>query len=361
MEQRMNATDTFDEAKLNQFVGQILNDLGGAYSLPMVRLGERLGLYRCLRDLGPATPQELAERTGCAPRYLQEWLAFQAASNYLSYDPASGRFALPPEQAMVFANEDSPVYMMGGFDVIAGAMENVPRVTEAFRSGGGVAWGEQDGCMFCAIARFFRPGYQHHLVQQWLPTLDGVVEKLQRGARVADIGCGHGHSTLLMAQAFPNSSFVGFDFHAGSIESAERHRVEHGLSPQRLRFEVASAKDFAGGPFDLITCFDALHDMGDPAGAAAHVRSQLAPDGTWMVVEPMAGDRLEDNLNPVGRLYYAGSTLICLPTSLAQEVGAGLGAQAGPRRLTEVIAAGGFGRVRQAVQTPFNMVLEVRN
>lgn len=356
----MHTQRTPDPDRLQAFVGQVLNDLGGAYSASLVKLGDRLGLYRSLRDQGPATSTELAERTGCAERYLREWLAQQAASGYLAWDPDSGRFELPPEQAMVFANEDSPVYLIGGFENAATTFENEPKVADAFRSGGGVAWGEQAHCMFCAVARFFRPGYEHHLVQQWLPALDGVVAKLERGARVADVGCGHGHSTLIMAKAFPNARFFGYDFHADSIEAARRHAREHGLGEDRVRFEVASAKDFEGGPFDLVTCFDALHDMGDPAGAAAHINTQLAPDGTWMIVEPRAGDDLGDNLNPVGRLFYAASTMICLPTSLAQETGAALGAQAGQRRLSGVIAEGGFGSIRRAAETPFNMVLEAR-
>ncbi|MDH5821958.1 class I SAM-dependent methyltransferase [Luteimonas sp. RD2P54] len=348
-----------DEDRLHAFIGQVLNDLGGAYSATLVTLGDRLGLYRTLRDQGPATPAELAARSGCAERYLREWLSHQAASSYLAYDPASGRFALPPEQAMVFANEDSPVYLMGGFEMVGSHVQNQPRVAEAFRSGDGVAWGDQGACMFCAVARFFRPGYEHNLVQSWLPALDGVVGKLERGASVADVGCGHGHSTLVMARAFPNSSFVGFDFHPDSITAANAHRDAEGISPERVRFEVATAKDFPGR-YDLVTCFDCLHDMGDPAGAAAHVRAALAEGGSWMIVEPIAGDSLVENLNPVGRLYYAASTMICVPTSLAQETGAALGAQAGERRLAEVIRSGGFGSVRRAAETPFNMVLEAR-
>lgn len=356
----MEAMQAFSEDKLNAFIGQILGDLGGAYSAALVKIGDRLGLYRELRDGGPATSQELADRTGCSERYLREWLAHHAASNYLAYDRATKRFRLPPEQAMVFADEDSPVYMIGGFENAFTTFENEPKVTQGFRTGEGVAWGDQAHCMFCAVAKFFRPGYIHNLVQQWLPALDGVVEKLERGARVADIGCGHGHSTLLMAQAFPNSTFVGFDFHGESIRAANEHRDAHGLDSDRVWFETATAQDFQGGDFDLVTCFDALHDMGDPTGAAAHVRRQLKEDGTWMVVEPMAADELADNLNPVSRLFYAASTSICVPTALAQETGLALGAQAGERKLTEVIKAGGFEHVRRAAETPFNMVLEAR-
>ena len=347
-----------NEDKLNNFVGKIVGDLGGAYSVAMVRLGDRLGLYAALTE-GPATSATLAARTGLDERYVREWAAHHAASEYLEYDPASGEFTLPPEHAMVFADENSPVYMIGGFDNVVSTIENEPKVADAFRHGGGVAWGDQAGCMFCAVAKFFRPGYQHNLVQSWIPALDGVEDKLKAGARVADIGCGHGHSTLLMAAAYPQSEFIGYDFHEGSVEQARAHAASHGLS-DRVRFEVATAKDFSDGPFDLVACFDALHDMGDPAGAASHIRSQIKPDGAWMVVEPMAGDKLEDNLHPVGRLFYAASTMICVPTSLAQEEGAALGAQAGEARLSEIIKSGGFSSVRRAAETPFNMILEAR-
>jgi SAM-dependent methyltransferase len=290
---------------------------------------------------------------------LREWLSHQAASNYLSYDPVSTRFSLPLEQAMVFAIEDSPVYLMGGFDLMAALIDNQPKVEAAFKSGGGVAWGDQAGCMFCAVARFFRPGYHNHLVAAWIPALEGVAKKLEAGARVADVGCGHGWSTVLMAKAFSNSQFIGYDFHPGSIEDARAHAEMHDVS-ENARFEVGLAKDYPGGGFDLVTCFDSLHDMGDPAGAAAHIRRSLKSDGTWMIVEPFAGDSLQQNLNPVGRLYYAASTMICLPTSLSQEVGSGLGAQAGEAKLREVILAGGFNSVRRATDTPFNMILEAR-
>jgi SAM-dependent methyltransferase len=348
-----------DEAKLHEFVGRMLGDLGGAVSVALVRIGDALGLYRALRDGGPATSAELAARTGLAERYLREWLSQQAASGYLSYDPASHRFALSPEQAAVLADEDSPVYMAPAFDIAAALLDNQPKVQAAFRTGEGVSWGDQAACLFCATARFFRPGYAANLVQSWLPALDGVVAKLQRGARVADVGCGHGVSTALMAQAFPNAEFVGFDFHPASVEAARAHAREHGVDGN-TRFEVGTAKDYPGR-YELVTFFDCLHDLGDPAGAAQHVRETLAPDGTWMIVEPMAGDRLEDNLNPVGRLYYAGSTMICVPTSLAQEVGAAFGAQAGEARLREaVVSGGGFSQFRRAAETPFNMVLEAR-
>src|SRR6201996_4590716 len=348
-----------DEAKLNQFIGQMLGDLGGAASVAMVRIGDAFGLYKTLHAKGALTCAELAAESGVNDRYMREWLSHQAASNYLTYDAATAKFALPPEQAMVFAIEDSPVYLIGAFDLMASLPDAQPKVEAAFRSGDGVAWGDMGGCMFCAVARFFRPGYVNNLVHNWLPSLDGVVHKLQSRALAADIGCGHGWSTVLMAKAFPNSTFVGYDFHPSSIEEAQTHAQEHGVSGN-ARFEVATAKGFPGAGFDLVTCFDCLHDMGDPAGTAAHIRQALKPDGTWMVVEPMAGDRLEDNLNPVGRLYYAGSTMICVPTSLAQEVGAALGAQAGEAKLRAVMTDGGFSRVRRATETPFNMVLEAR-
>jgi SAM-dependent methyltransferase len=348
-----------DDAKLHQFIGQMLSDLGGAASIALVRIGDALGLYKILHARGPMTVMELAAAAGVNQRYLREWLSHQAASNYLSYDPATQKFALPEEQTMVFAIEDSPVYMTGAFESMAAILENQAKVEPAFKTGGGVAWGDQASCQFCATARFFRPGYQNNLVGNWLPVLEGVVEKLQRGAKVADVGCGHGWSTVLMAKAFPNSQFIGYDFHPRSIEQAAAHAREHAVTAN-TRFEVGTAKEYPEKELDLVTFFDCLHDMGDPAGAAAHVRQSLKPNGSWMIVEPMAGDRLEDNLNPVGRLYYGASTMICVPTSLSQEVGVALGAQAGEAKLREVIIAGGFRNVRRAAETPFNMILEAR-
>jgi ubiquinone/menaquinone biosynthesis C-methylase UbiE len=346
-----------DEAKLNELLGRMVGDLGAAATVALVRLGDSLGLYKALAK-GPLTPAGLAAATGIAERYAREWLSAQAAADYVAYDKATGAFSLPPEQAMVFADEDSPAFLMGGFDTIAALMENQPKVQAAFKTGGGVQWGDQAGCMFCAVARFFRPGYRTNLVDQWLPALDGVVGKLGAGGTVADVGCGHGLSTVMMAQAFPKSQFIGFDFHEGSITEARQHAKEHGVT--NVRFEVAKAKEFPGSGYDLVTFFDCLHDMGDPAGAAAHVRQALKPDGSWMIVEPQAHDRLEDNLNPVGRLFYSASTMICVPTSLAQEVGTALGAQAGETKLREVISKGGFTRIRRATETPFNMILEAR-
>ena len=345
--------------KLHQFVGQMLGDLGGAASVALVHIGDTLGLYKALHAKGPMTVSELAREAGVHERYLREWLSHQAASNYLAYDPETQKFTLPPEQAMVFAIEDSPVYLNGAFETMAALLGNQELVKPAFKTGGGVAWGDQSTCMFCAVARFFRPGYKNNLVSAWLPALDGVVEKLERGAKVADVGCGHGWSTVFMANAFPNSEFVGYDFHPGSIEAARRHAGDDGIGGN-CRFEVGTAKNYAGTGFDLVTFFDCLHDMGDPVGAATHVHQSLKPDGSWMIVEPIAGDNLEQNLNPVGRLYYAASTMICIPTSLSQEVGAALGAQAGEAKLREVVTAGGFRSFRRAAETPFNMILEAR-
>ena len=329
-----------DETRLHQFIGQMLGDLGGAASIAMVRIGDALGLYRLLNDKGAMTCAELAREAGVNERYLREWLSHQAASNYLSYDPSSSKFALPPEQAMVFAIEDSPVYMLGGFDLMATLLDAQPKVQEAFKTGGGVAWSDHTGCMFCAVARFFRPGYHNNLVAQWLPALDGVVEKLQRGAEVADVGCGHGWSTVLMAKAFPQSRFMGYDFHPSSIENARAHAREHGEPPtpasrSARRRNFRAAISISSLSSTACTTWAILR-------APRRTSSQsLKADGTWMIVEPMAGDRLEDNLNPVGRLYYAGSTMICVPTSLSQEVGAALGAQAGEARLREVITPAG--------------------
>ena len=348
-----------DEAKLNAFIGQMLGDLGGAFSVALVRIGDRLGLYEMLQRLGPITSAELAKKAGIAERYTREWLSHHAASGYLTYDAAANAFTLPPEQAMVFADPDSPVFMQGAFDLAVSMMQNQEQVEAAFRTGKGVGWGDQSQCLFCSVGRFFRPGYQNNLVASWLPALDGVKAKLERGASIADVGCGHGFSTVLMAKAFPKSTFIGYDFHPDSIAQAKLHAEQHGVSAN-TRFEVALASDYPARDLDLVTFFDCLHDMGDPAGAARHVRQSLSPDGTWMIVEPMAGDKLEDNINPIGRLYYAGSTMVCVPTSLDQPVGSALGAQAGFAKLSSLISESGFGRVRKATETPFNMILEAR-
>ena len=348
-----------DPDKLNQVVGQMLVDLGGAFSVSLVRIGDKLGLYTALNEAGPMTSAELAGKTAIAERYAREWLSHQAASGYLAYDPATQKFSLPAEQAMIFANPDSPVYMQGAFDIAAAMMDNKEPVEAAFKTGKGVGWGNLAGCLFCATGRFFRPSYHNSLVSAWLPQLHDVVAKLEQGATVADVGCGHGFSTVIMAKAFPKSTFIGYDFHPGSVEQAKEHARQHGVTAN-TRFEVAMAADFPATNLDLVTFFDCLHDMGDPVGAARHVRSALKPDGTWMIVEPIAGDRLEDNLNPVGRLYYAASTMICVPTSLDQPVGAALGAQAGFARLKDTIATGGFSSIRRAAETPFSMILEAR-
>jgi SAM-dependent methyltransferase len=345
------------EDRLTALLGKVLNDLGGAYSTPIVRIGEALGLYAALAD-APATSDSLAERTGCAERYLREWLAAQAASGYIDYDAATGLFSLNDDQALLFADRSSPVYIVGAFDVAVSCIDNQPKVEAAFRSGAGVGWGDQAACMFCAVAKFFRPGYEANLVGTWLPALSGVVERLRDGGRIADVGCGHGWSTLIMARAFPKAEVIGFDFHGPSVEEAGRHAAAHGVS--NARFATATAQDFPGEDFDLVTSFDSLHDMGDPEGAARHVHGALRPGGSWMIVEPLAGDTLADNLNPVGRLFYSASTMICVPTSLAQDGRAALGAQAGERRLREVIGAGGFETIRRSAETPFNMVLEAR-
>jgi len=348
-----------DDAKFHAFVGKMLGDLGGAMSVPTVRLGLRLGLFDALAD-SPATATELARRAGgLHERYVREWALAQAANGYVDYDPASEQFSLSPEQAMVFHHRDSPVYLAGAFDLVAAMIEAEPKVEECFREGKGVRWGDHAGCLFCATGAFFRPGYVNNIVQAWIPAMDGVEAKLRAGARVADIGCGVGFSTLLMAEAYPASNFVGYDFHEPSIDEARRHAGEHGLG-DRVRFEVAAAKDIAEQGFDLITMYDCLHDMGDPRGCAGHMRRILAPGGSWMIVEPIAGDAPEQNMNPVGRLYYNASTMICVPTSLDQEVGEGLGAQAGEAKLVEVIREGGFESVRRVTEGPFNMVLQAR-
>lgn len=349
-----------DGDKLNALVGKMLADLGGAASVPTARIGFRLGLFDALDRDGPATAAELAIRTRLAERYVREWSLAQTANGYISRDASSGRFFLTPEQAMVFTVKDSPAYFAGGFEVAAAMIEAEPKVEAAFRTGEGVAWGESAGCLFCATGAFFRPGYVNNIVQAWLPALDGVVSRLEAGAKVADVGCGVGFSTLLMAKAYPKSTFVGFDFHAPSIEQANAHAKTHGLG-DRVRFETAAAKAIGETDFDLITMFDCLHDMGDPKGCAAHVHGMLRRDGTWMIVEPLAADDPATNLaSPVSRLFYNASTMICVPTSLAQEVGAALGAQAGEAKLTEMITGGGFSKVRRATETPTNMVLEAR-
>ncbi len=347
-----------DTDKLNAFVGRFVADLGAVVHAGMVVIGDRLGLYKALAA-SPATAHELALRTRTDPRYVREWLSSQAAGGYVEYDAASDKFSLTAEQAFTLADEDSPAYLPGAFQLGLGALRAVPRITEAFRSGAGMGWGEHDSDVFHGCEKFFRPGYAANLVSAWIPALQGVQARLARGGRVADVGCGKGASTILMAQAFPASRFVGFDYHAESIEEARASARRAGVA-DRVSFEVAKAKEYGGGPYDLVTVFDCLHDMGDPVGAAEHVRETLAAEGTWMIVEPFANDRLGDNLNPVGRVYYSFSTLLCTPCSRSQEVGLCLGAQAGEARMREVVSAAGFGHFRRAAETPFNLVYEVR-
>jgi 2-polyprenyl-3-methyl-5-hydroxy-6-metoxy-1,4-benzoquinol methylase len=348
-----------DAQKLEQFVFRAVEEVGATLNAALVVMGDKLGLYRALADAGPTTPVELARRTGVSERYIREWCNAQAAGGYVEYDSVGGNYTLAPEQTIALTDESSPAYLPGFFQIAVGTVIDSPRITEAARSGDGVGWHEHNHDVFEGCERFFRPGYNASLVPSWLPALDGVVEKLTAGAKVADIGCGHGSSTILMAQAFPNSKFVGSDYHADSIETAQQRAHDAGVS-ERVRFETTPASSAAGEGFDLVTMFDCLHDMGDPVGASRQVREMLAPDGTWMIVEPMAGDRVEDNFNPVGRAYYGFSTFLCTPASLSQDVGLALGAQAGEARIGDVVSEGGFTRFRRAAQTPFNLVFEAR-
>ncbi|HEY4996740.1 MAG TPA: class I SAM-dependent methyltransferase [Solirubrobacteraceae bacterium] len=353
------AATQIDQAKLDAFMGKFVGDLGAALSVATVLVGDRLGLYKAMADGEPLTPAELAERTATDERYVREWLSSQAASGYVDYDAAGGRFTLPPEQVMALAQDDSPAFIPGAFQLAAALIKDEPKIAEAFRSGAGVGWHEHDEDLFCGTERFFRPGYIANLVGEWIPSLDGVHERLSEGALVADVGCGHGASTLILAAAYPQSRFVGFDYHEASIASARAAAARAGVG-ERVSFEVAAAKDYPGSGYDLVAMFDCLHDMGDPVGAAAHVLRSLSSEGTWLIVEPFANDRLEDNLNPVGRVFYSASTMVCTPASRDQEVGLALGAQAGEARLRAVVEEGGFSRFRRATETPFNLVLEAR-
>ena len=354
-----NTTQTIDQAKLDEFMGQFVGDLGATVSAALVVIGDKLGLYRAMADGDPITAGELASRTGTDARYVREWLSNQAAGGYVSYDSPNERFFLTPEQSLALAQEGSPAFVPGAFQLATSLIKDEETIANAFHSGRGVGWHEHHHDLFTGTERFFRPGYAANLVTSWIPALDGIQAKLQAGALVADVGCGHGASTILMAQAYPRSEFVGFDYHRASIEHARTAAAQAGLDG-RVTFEVATAKQYPGDGYDLVMMFDCLHDMGDPVGAAAHVRQTLTADGTWMIVEPYAGDRLEDNLNPVGRVFYGASTLVCTPASRDQEVGLALGAQAGEARLREVLNDGGFTRVRRASETPFNIVLEAK-
>jgi ubiquinone/menaquinone biosynthesis C-methylase UbiE len=347
-----------DMNKLNAFIGQFVMDLGAAVHTGMVVIGEKLGLYKALAS-GPMSSAELAARTDTDERYLREWLSSQAAGGYVTYDDKSNKFSLSEEQAFALANEDSPAYLPGAFELALGSLAAVPRIADSFRTGAGMGWHEHVDGVFHGCEKFFRPGYAANLISTWIPSLQDVQAKLEAGARVADVGCGKGASTILLAKAFPKSQFFGFDYHDKSIEAARESAIRAGVE-DRVTFKVAKAKEFPGNNYDFVAVFDCLHDMGDPVGAAAHVRQSLTKDGTWMVVEPFANDKLKDNLNPVGRVYYSFSTLLCTPCSRSQEVGLCLGAQAGEVRIREVATSAGFSRFRRTTETPFNIVYEAR-
>jgi SAM-dependent methyltransferase len=359
MTQTAAVIPAINEDKLNAFMGQVVGELGATVNAGLIVVGDRLGLYRAMANAGPISAGELAQRTGTSERYVREWLNAQAAGGFVEYVTATDSYILPAEQAMALADEDSPAFVGGAFQLAVATLKSAERIEAAFRSGAGVGWHEHDEGVPIGCERFFRPGYNANLVSAWLPALDDVEEKLKRGARVADVGCGLGASTRLMAKAYPNSTFAGFDYHTESIELAREKAEAAGLGG-RADFDVAPAAAFPGGGYDLITMFDCLHDMGDPVGAARHVRKALAPDGTWLVVEPIAGDSVEQNLNPVGRAYYSFSTFLCTPSSLSQDVGLALGAQAGEARIRDVALAAGFSRFRRVAETPFNAVFEVR-
>ncbi len=346
------------EERLNNLLGKMVTELGAAAAGLLVIIGDKLSLYKELAAGQPLTSEGLAQRTGTTERYVREWLAAQAGSGYIEYDRDSNTFSMTPEQQAVFADEDNPVFMVGGFHSLESIYASEPQLTEAFHTGKGVSWGDHCSCLFCGTERFFRPGYSANLVSEWLPKLDGVVEKLNQGGKMADVGCGHGVSTLLMAQAFPQSHFYGFDLHPLSIERARELAREEGVN--NVSFEVAAAKEYPGRDYNFVAFFDCLHDMGDPVGAVQHVRETLTEDGTLMLVEPFANDTLAENLNPVGRVYYAFSTSVCIPCSLSQEVGLALGAQAGEPRLRDVVTQGGFSHFRRAAETPFNLILEAK-
>ncbi len=346
-------------AKLEAFMGKAVGDMGAAMHAALILLGDRLGLYKAMGDSQPVTPAELASKTGTNERYVREWLNANAASGYVSYDAAAATYTLPPEQALALAIENSPAFLPGAFQVISSMFHDVPMIEDAFRTGKGVGWHEHHHDLFHGTERFFRPGYMANLTSSWIPALDGVEAKLQAGVKIADIGCGLGASAILMAKAYPQSEVFGFDYHEGSIELARAAAQREGVA-DRVHFAVAAAKSYPGKDYDLVAFFDCLHDMGDPTGAAAYVHSTLKPNGTWMIVEPFAEDATEGNMNPIGRVFYSASTMLCVPASMSQEVGAALGAQAGEKRIGEVVRAGGFGSFRRATQTPFNLVFEAR-
>jgi 2-polyprenyl-3-methyl-5-hydroxy-6-metoxy-1,4-benzoquinol methylase len=349
---------SINEVKLQEFMGKAVCDIGAAASATMALIGDKLGLYKAMAEAGEVTPDSLAELTGTTERYIREWLGNQAAGGYVTYEPKTGKYFLPPEQAMALAEENSPVFIMGAFQLIAAMFKAESKIAENFKTGKGLDWCDHDKQLFEGTERFFRPGYNANLVNAWIPALEGVEDKLKAGAKVADVGCGHGASTIIMALAFPKSRFFGFDYHEASIEAAKKKAKQAGVS-DRVVFEVAKSTDYPGNDYDLVTFFDCLHDMGDPEGAAKHVFDTLDQNGTWMLVEPFAGDKVEDNLNPVGRVYYAASTSICVPASLAHN-GPALGAQAGENRLRNVVTNGGFKTFRRATETPFNIVLEAK-
>jgi SAM-dependent methyltransferase len=348
-----------NETKLHEFMMKAVGEMGAAMNAALILVGDKLGIYKAMAGAGPMSSEEIAAKTKTHERYVREWLAAQSAGGFITYDSFTKKYTLPPEQALALADENSPVFLPGFFEIVSACIKDEPKVTEAFRTGKGLGWHEHDHCLFAGTERFFRPNYRAHLIGEWIPALGDVDSRLKAGAKVADVGCGLGTSTILMAQAYPKSTFVGFDYHPASIEMARNAAGKAGLS-ERVKFEVAPAKEYPGEGYQLVAFFDCLHDMGDPEGAARHVRKTLDPGGAWMIVEPFANDKLEDNLNPIGRVFYAASTMLCTPASLSQEVGLGLGAQAGEGRLSKILKSAGFTRVRRAAETPFNVVLEAR-
>jgi SAM-dependent methyltransferase len=354
-----SAAQPIDQEKLHAFVMKAVGEMGAAMNAALILVGDKVGLYRTMAGAGPMTSAELAAQSNTNERYVREWLSAQAAGGFVTYDAATGKFTLPPEQAMALADEQSPVFLPGFFEILSACIRDEPKISDAFRTGRGVGWHEHDQCLFAGTERFFRPNYRAHLTTEWIPALGDVEAQLKAGVKVVDVGCGLGTSTILMAQAYPKSTFVGFDYHPRSIEMAREAAAKAGLA-DRVKFEVAKAKDYPGKDYTLVAFFDCLHDMGDPEGAAKHVLQSLAPGGAWMIVEPFANDKLEDNLNPIGRVFYGASTMLCTPASMSQEVGLALGAQAGEGRLAKILKSAGFTKVRRAAETPFNIVLDAR-